>query len=129
MALKRLLIFHALITLLASLVLVIFPALIPGTVGIKLAASHSVLCYLLAAAELSMAFLSWQARRLKDVPALQIIIYTFIIFHLATAALEMYALMQGIDKALIGNIAARMVISALFYYWGIVKIRDQRRQM
>lgn len=125
MGLKRLLLIHAFITLVASIVLVVSPPLIPRTVGIELAPSQYLLCYFLGAAELAIACLSFAAARLNDNQALQAVCTGFIVFHLATAALEVYALLQGTSARLMGNVFLRVLISALFYYYG--RYRLQRR--
>jgi peptidoglycan/LPS O-acetylase OafA/YrhL len=119
--LKLLLIIHAVITLAAAIVLVIAPALIPKTVDIEIAHDQYLLSYFLGAAELGIAYLSFQSRKIKDRYALKIIIVSFIIFHIATGLLEAYGLTQGLSSKIIGNIVLRIIIVALFCYYGIYK--------
>jgi hypothetical protein len=59
MTLRFLLGMRAALTFAAGVVLVIAPALIPGAVGIHFEPPAYLLCYLLAAAEFSLAVLSW----------------------------------------------------------------------
>ena len=122
--LKGLLIIHGLITCAAAIVLIIAPAAIPKTIGIDVSSDKYLLCYLLGAAELSIAFLSFFAREIKDKKALQIISSTFIVFHLATGALEINALMQGISSKIVFNIVLRIIITFLFWYFGIYKTKN-----
>jgi hypothetical protein len=55
--LKLLLIFHGVITFAAAIVLIISPKAIPAVVEIDLHPGEYLLCYLLGAAELGIAFL------------------------------------------------------------------------
>lgn len=123
-ALQRLLLVHALITLAASVVLIVAPAVIPETINISIASNQYLLCYFLGAAEVSIAFLSFFARRIADKKALRVIAATFIVFHLMTAVLETIALIHGISLRIIFNIFLRIVISLLFWYYGIYRVKN-----
>ena len=112
--LRILLVIHGFITLAASIVLVVAPGLIPGAVGINLEPSADVLAYLLAGAEFGLAVLSFGASRVTDFRALQVIVWSLIAFHGSSGVLEVYAYLQGVDVAIIGNVAARVVIVILF---------------
>lgn len=122
MNLKKLLIFHAVITLAAGLVLIFAPAGIPSTVGIKLQDDQFLLCYFLAAAELSLSYLSFYGSKMTDDVVLRVIAITMIIFHATTLLLELYALADGLSPKIIANIIARVAIVGLFYYYGVVKL-------
>lgn len=126
-ALKVLLLVHGLITFAASIVLVFAPAAIPKTVNIEISPGEYLLCYFLGAAELSIAFLSVFARKIEDRLALRLISITFIVFHLATAILEVFALYNGLSPKIIFNVFLRIVISILFWYWGVYQIKKQNR--
>lgn len=119
MALKILFRVHALITLLAAIVLVVKPAAIPATVNASITERGYLLCYLLAAAELAIAFLSYFAAGLWDREAVRLITKTLILFHLVTAVLELYALKQGVSAGVLLNVVVRVVISGLFYWFGL----------
>ena len=121
MNLARLLVAHALVTLAAGLVLIVLPNLISGTVGIWLAPSQYLLSYLLGASELGTAFLSFFAAKLRDVQALRLVSRTFIVFHLATAAVEVCALAQNGGSSLWLNVVLRIGVAALFVYYGLFK--------
>jgi multisubunit Na+/H+ antiporter MnhC subunit len=58
MILRVLLVVHAVITFAAGVVLVVVPAAIPNVIGIQLASDSFIICYLLAAAEVGIAYLS-----------------------------------------------------------------------
>lgn len=121
MTLFSLLLVHAIITFVAGVVLIVAPTVIPDTLGIQVQPSAYLLCYLLGAAEIALAFLSFMARSLRDGSALRLVALTFIVFHLATGAVEVLAFAQGVDAKIWGNIALRLLISLLFFYQGIYK--------
>jgi hypothetical protein len=112
--LRILLIIHGVITLTASIVLIVAPGLIPRVVGIDLEPGANVLAYLLAGAEFGLAVLSFGASRVTDSRALRLIVWSLIAFHGSSGVLEVYAYAQGADVAIIGNVAARVVIVLLF---------------
>ena len=112
--LKILLTIHAVITFLAGLALIIFPELIPKSVDVYISKNQYLLCYFLAACEISIAYLSFQATKIQDTKALKIILNSFIIFHLATAILEVYSLKFGVSVMIVFNIILRFVISTIF---------------
>lgn len=113
--LRGLLVVHGVITLAAAVVLNVFPAAIPGTVGIPLPETQYLLSYFLAAAELAIGLLSLGAARLRDRAALALVFTVFIVFHLATAVLEVVHLARaGTSPVLVANIVVRIVAAALF---------------
>lgn len=82
MTLSSLFYIHSFVTLLAALVLIVKPEAIPSTVNITVTEQQYLICYLLAAAELAISFLSFGAAYLKDVKALRLISLCFIAFHM-----------------------------------------------
>ena len=113
--LRVLLIAHGLVTVAAAVVLAVVPAAIPATVGIRLQPDGYLLAYLLAGTELAIGILSLGAARLGDPAALKLIIVVFVVFHLATAALEILHLaLTGFDAVILVNIAVRLAVSAAF---------------
>lgn len=106
-------------TFAAGIVLIVTPASIPKTMGIQLTPDAYLLSYFLGAAELSIAYLSFFSRDLTNKDAIKIILYAFIVFHLSTGGLEVFAFFQGVDVKIIINVILRIVISALFYFLGI----------
>jgi hypothetical protein len=121
MDLSKLFIFHAIVTLAAGIVLVIAPPLIPETVSIKITPNEYLICYFLGAAEFAISYLSFFSRKIKDPKVLQLVSSTFIVFHLTTGMLELYAFTQGISIKILGNIVIRIIVSFLFAYYGIYK--------
>ena len=113
---------HAVLTFAAGVVLIVAPKLIPSAVGIQIEPSAYLICYLLAAAELSIAFLSWSGRKISDARPLRVIAWTFIAFHAASGFLEIYAYVEGVSAAVLGNVAFRAVAVFLFAYYGIYKL-------
>ena len=61
--------------------------------------------YLLGAAELSLAYLSYHAWGLTDAKSLRLICLAFIVLHAATAMVELLALAQSAQTALWANVA------------------------
>ena len=121
MNLQKLLFIHAIITLVAGLVLIVAPAFIPETVNIHITPDQYLLCYFLAAAELTIAYLSFMSRKIKDHFLLQIISISFILFHTITGLLEFYAITQGASSKIVGNMMLRLIVVLLFCYYGIYK--------
>ena len=125
MTLRILLVIHAIITLAAGVVLVVAPEAIPSVIGIHLAPGSFLICYLLAGAEFSISFLSFYGVRCRDAECIRLVVRTIIVFHAATAVLEIYALTQGIDLKFWGNVALRVIVIAIFFYYGgVLKRRD-----
>jgi hypothetical protein len=114
--LRTLLRVHGFITLAAGTVLAVAPGLIPSAVGIHLEPSAYLVAYLLAGAEFGLATLSFGGNRLTDPRALRLIVWSCIVFHGTSGILEIYAYAQGVSIAILGNVAARVVIIALFAY-------------
>lgn len=114
-ALRTLLLAHAAVTAAAAVVLVAAPGLIAGAVGIEAAPGSHLVSYLLAAAEVGFAVLSFRARRLTDAAALRVVVDACVALHAASALLEGYAFARGgVSAAVFANLAARVVIVALF---------------
>ncbi len=114
--LSALLLVHAVITFAAGVVLVVSPGLIPRTAGVHLEPSAYLMAYLLAGAEFALAFLSYGASRVTDAAALRWIIWSFVVFHASTALLEAFFLLRGFSPVVLANVAARVLISALFVF-------------
>jgi hypothetical protein len=114
--LRTLLIIHGFVTLAAGIVLIVAPDLIPSAVGIRLEPGADLVAYLLAAAKIGFAVLSFGASRLPDTRALLLIVWSCIAFHGSSGVLEIYAYVHGVGGAILGNVAARAVIILLFAY-------------
>lgn len=122
---RALLVAHGVVTFAAAVVLAAFPAAIPATVGIALEPDGFLLAYFLAAAELAIALLSVGAARLADPAAVRLVLVVFVVFHLATAALELASLaVAPLSPALAANIVVRLVVAALF----LLALRAVRRR-
>jgi len=124
MNLQKLFLMHAIVTLAAGIILIASPAFIPATININIEAPQYLLCYFVAAAELSVAYLSFCSRKIKDKYSLRIISISFIVFHLVTAILELYVFTQGVSSKIVANIMLRIGIVILFYYYGVLKTKD-----
>lgn len=113
---------HAALTFAAEVVLIVEPDLIPSAVGIRLDRSAYLICYLLAASELSIAALSWKGRSLTDTKALRVIVIACVVFHSSSGILEIYAFTKGVSAAIWSNIVLRAVVVFLFAYYGLFKM-------
>src|ERR1700736_2748306 len=102
-------------TLSGAAVLIAFPTAIPSAVGITIGRSDYLLVYLVAAAELTVAVLSFGATRITDVAALRLIVSTVVVLHPGSGVLHV------VDKALtkangtvVANPALRFTVVAVF---------------
>ena len=110
---------HGVITLAGAVVLTVFPTAIPAAVGITLGRSDYLLVYLVAAAELAVAVLSFGAARLTDRAALGLVVATLVVLHGASGSLNLLYLGQtGFSAVLIANTCARAaVVAVLLATW------------
>jgi hypothetical protein len=121
MTLRLLFGLHAILTLAAGVVLVMWPRAIPATVGINVEPGAYLLCYLLAAAEFGVSALSWGAMTITDARARRIIIIAFIVLHATSGLMEVFAFASGLNGAIWGNVALRALVVVLFAYYGLLK--------
>src|SRR5262245_21985665 len=93
--LRAVFIAHGLITLAGAIVLTVWPTAIPSVVGIPVDRSQYLLVYLVGAAELAVAVLSFGATRLTDPAALGLVVTTFVVLHGASGVLDL--VYMGVD--------------------------------
>ncbi len=106
---------HGLITLAGAVVLTVFPTAIPSAVGITLEEADYLLVYLVAAAELAAAVLSFGAARLNDPAALRLIVMTFVVLHGASGVLDLvYMAVTDVNGTMIANTVARFTVVVVF---------------
>jgi len=110
---------HGVITLAGAVVLSVFPTAIPSAVGITVERPDYLLVYLVAAAELAAAVLSFGAARLTDPAALRLIVLTFVVLHGASGILDLvYMAMTEVNATMIANTVARFTVVAVFLLAG-----------
>lgn len=120
LAFRILLVVNAVATLAAGVVLLLFPAAIPATVGIVLPSEANFVAWLLGSAELGLAALCALALRLTDRGALRLVAWTMLVSHLSAALADALALAQGLAPVAIGtNLAIRLLMAALFWWLGL----------
>ncbi len=107
------------VTAAAGIVLIAAPAKIPAAVDITIGPPAYLICYLLGAIELGMAYLSFYTVRLNDGDGQRLIVKSFIVVYLLTAVVEILALQQGVSGKVWGNVALRVVVTGAFYYFGL----------
>jgi hypothetical protein len=106
---------HGLITLAGAVVLMVFPTAIPSMVGMTIARQEYLLVYLVGAAELAVAVLSFGATQLTDVAALRLIVMTFVVLHGFSGILDLvYMGVTEPNATIIVNTVARFVVVAVF---------------
>jgi hypothetical protein len=110
---------HGLITLAGAVVLTAFPTAIPSAVGITLERPDYLLVYLVAAAELAVAVLSFGAIRITDWAALCLIVTTLVVLHLTSGILDIvYMALTEHNATMISNTVLRFaVVAVLLVAW------------
>jgi hypothetical protein len=112
--LRAVLVVHGLITLAGAVVLIVFPTAIPSMVGITLDRQDYLLVYLVGAAELAVAVLSFGAARLTDRAALRLIVTTLVVLHLTSGILDLvYMGLTEANATMIANTVLRFVVVAV----------------
>jgi hypothetical protein len=115
--LRAVFVVHGLITLAGAMVLAAFPTAIPSAVGIALERPQYLLVYLVGAAELAAAVLSFGATRLTDEAALRLVVTTFVVLHGASGVLDLvYMGVIGPNTAIIANTVLRFTVAAVFLF-------------
>jgi hypothetical protein len=106
---------HGLITLAGAIVLTVFPTAIPSLVGITLERQDYLLVYLVGAAELAVAVLSFGATRISDPAAVGLIVMTFVVLHGASGILDLvYMGVTEPNGTIIANTVLRFAVAAVF---------------
>jgi hypothetical protein len=106
---------HGLITLAGAVVLTAFPTAIPSAVGITITRPDFLLVYLVAAAELAVAVLSFGATRIIDWAALRLIVTTLVVLHSASGVLDIvYMALTEPNATMISNTVLRFAVVAVF---------------
>jgi hypothetical protein len=113
--LRIVLVAHGLVTLAGAIVLTVSPTAIPSTVGITVERPDYLLVYLVGAAELAVAVLSFGATRLTDPAALRLIVTTFVVLHGASGILDVvYMAVTDVNATMIANTVARFTVVVVF---------------
>ncbi len=106
---------HGVITLAGAIVLTVLPTAIPSAVGMTVERQEYLLVYLVGAAELAVAVLSFGAARLTDPAALRLIVTTFVVLHGASGILDLvYMAVTHVTATMIANTAARFTVVVVF---------------
>jgi len=110
---------HGLITLAGAVVLTVFPQAIPSMVGITLTRPDYLLVYLVAAAELAVAVLSFGAIRITDWAALGLVVTTLVVLHATSGVLDVvYMALTQPNATMISNTVLRFaVVAVLLVVW------------
>jgi hypothetical protein len=106
---------HGVITLAGAVVLILFPTAIPSAVGITITRPDYLLVYLVAAAELAVAVLSFGAIRITDWAALRLIVTTLVVLHATSGVLDIvYMALTRPNATMITNTVLRFAAVAVF---------------
>jgi len=122
--LRAVFVVHGLITLAGAVVLTVFPTAIPSAVGITVERPQYLLVYLVGAAELAVAVLSFGATRLNDESALRLVVTTFVVLHGASGVLDLvYMGAIGPNTTIIANTVLRFAVVAVFLFvWRATRV-------
>jgi hypothetical protein len=114
---------HGLITLAGAVVLMAFPRAIPSMVGITITRPDYLLVYLVAAAELAVAVLSFGAIRITDWAALGLIVTTLVVLHATSGVLDVvYMALTQPNATMISNTVLRFaVVAVLLVVWQVAR--------
>ena len=117
---------HGLITLAGAVVLMVFPKAIPSMVGVTITRPDYLLVYLVAAAELAFAVLSFGAIRLTDWSALSLIVATLVVLHATSGVLDIvYMTLTQANATMISNTVLRFVVVTVFLVVWLAARRHQ----
>jgi hypothetical protein len=122
--LRAVFVVHGLITLAGAVVLAVLPTAIPSAVGITVERPQYLLVYLVGAAELAVAVLSFGATRLTDEAALRLVVTTFVVLHGASGVLDLvYMGVIGPNTTIIANTVLRFAVVAVFLFvWRATRV-------
>jgi hypothetical protein len=96
-------------------VLMVFPKAIPAMVGITIGRPDYLLVYLVAAAELAFAVLSFGALRITDRSALRLIVTTLVVLHATSGILDIvYMALTQPNATMMSNTVLRFAVVAVF---------------
>jgi hypothetical protein len=117
---------HGLITLAGAVVLMAFPEAIPSMVGITITRPDYLLVYLVGAAELAFAVLSFGAIRITDWAALRLIVTTLVVVHATSGVLDIvYMTLTQPNATMISNTVLRFAVVTVFLVLWRVARRHQ----
>ncbi|OBB47660.1 hypothetical protein A5752_22955 [Mycobacterium sp. 852002-51961_SCH5331710] len=106
---------HGVITLAGAAVLMLFPTAIPSVAGFTLDRQAYLLVYVVSAAELAVAVLSFGAARLTDRAALRLIVVTLAVLHATSGVLDIvYVSLTQANTTMVVNAVVRFVVAAVF---------------
>jgi len=114
---------HGLITLAGAFVLMAFPTAIPSMAGITITRPDYLLVYLVAAAELAVAVLSFGAIRITGRAALGLIVTTLVVLHATSGVLDIvYMALTQPNATMISNTVLRfVVVTVLLVVWRVAR--------
>lgn len=118
---QLLLLVNAIFNAVGAVILMLFPAQMMGIFGISLCPSQYFICYLLGVCSFGFAVLSFYARKIRDNQSLCLVVLTFFLFHLATAAVGIYTYLQGFSPRIWTNVGVHSVFAILFWLTGFRK--------
>ena len=117
---------HGAITLAGAFVLIAFPTAIPSAAGITITRPDYLLVYLVAAAELAVAVLSFGAIRITDWAALRLIVTTLVVLHTASGILDIvYMALTEPNTTMISNTVLRFAVVTVFLVVWLAARRHQ----
>jgi hypothetical protein len=119
--LKKLLFINGLFTAIGGILLIFLPNQLMQIFGIQLPQNDFFIYYLLGVISISFSVLSFSSMKLKDQAGLQIIAFSFLIFHISEAVVGIYEFTNGFSSVVLGNAAIHIIFSVFFWYSGLRK--------
>lgn len=114
--LRVVLVIQGVVSLIGAVVMAAAPGALPAAVGITIGRDDYLLPYLLGAAELAVAVLSFGVLRLSDAAAVRLIVMTFVLLHVVSGVLTLvYGVSVGAIGSVIPGIMARFVVAAALW--------------
>ena len=114
--LRVVLLIQGVVSLIGAVVMAAAPRALPAAVGITIGRGDYLLPYLLAAAELTVAVLSFGVLRLSDADAVRLIVAAFVVLHLVSGVLTLvYGMLVGAIGTVSPGIVARFVAAAALW--------------
>src|SRR5690349_12637083 len=113
--LRVVLLIQGVVSLIGAVVMAAAPRALPAAVGITIGRGDYLLPYLLAAAELTVAVLSFGVLRLYA-DAVRLIVAAFVVLHLVSGVLTLvYGMLVGAIGTVSPGIVARFVVAAALW--------------
>jgi len=94
--------------------------------GLNISQSANFLWYLLGAASITLAVISFYGVYLKERVSIQAIRISLMTFHGLSALVSVWAITNGMSSLIWINATIHIIFFALFYYFGLTSNREEK---